>query len=213
MAEIIFALDFDDLREARDWVKKLKDELQVFKIGFQLFTRSGPKAVEMVKKLGKDVFLDLKVFDIPRTCSKAVESAAKLGCYSLTIHTLAGEEALREAKKGQKKGYPHLWGVTVLSSIAEGASLKRAERAYECGLEGVIVSGKDVKRVKDKFPHMEIVVPGVRPQSYNKEDDQKRVLTPLDAVKRGADFLVMGRPIRNANDPLKLVRTIKEEIR
>lgn len=213
MAEIIFALDFNDLNEAVEWIKELKNEISFFKIGLQMFIHYGPAAVEAVKNEGKNVFLDLKLHDIPQTCGSATYSAAQLGCYSLTIHTLSGEEALKEAKKNQINGYPHLWGVTVLSSIKEGDSLKGAEISSRCNLEGVIVSGSDVKKVKDNFTTtLKIVVPGIRPENYLRKDDQKRVLTPSDAVKKGADFLVIGRPIKESKDPVKTVQKIKQEI-
>ncbi len=213
MAEIIFALDFDDLNQAAELVKELKGEINFFKIGLELFIRYGPKAVEMVKNEGKSVFLDLKFHDIPVTCAKATKSAACMGCYSITIHISSGEEALKQAKMGQVNGYPHIWGVTVLSSIKEGDSIEKACLANNQNIEGVIVSGKDVQKVKNRFPDLEIVVPGIRPVDYSKKDDQKRILTPEEAVKLGADFLVIGRPIRNSQDPLKTVQNIKKSVK
>jgi orotidine-5'-phosphate decarboxylase len=204
VAEIIFALDYDDLNQAREMVKELKSEIKYFKVGLQLFSRYGPKAVEMIKRENSNVFLDLKVHDIPQICSKVVSFAADAGCYSMTMHIQAGNTALEFAKKNQTKGFPHIWGVTVLSSIREGDSLLRARKAQRYGLEGVIVSGKDVSRVKKNFPRLEIVVPGIRPAKYGKKDDQKRVLTPSRAAGKGADFLVIGRPIKEAADPLKM---------
>ena len=212
MAEIIFALDFDDLGEASGWVKNLKKDLKFFKIGFQLFLRYGPKAVEMVRREDREVFLDLKIFDIPRTCREAVRAASAMGCYSLTVHPSAGEEALREAAQARTSGRPHLWGVTVLSSSPDGSSSPPAELSRRLGLDGLIVSGRDVAKIRKLFPSMEITSPGIRPAGYAGADDQKRVLTPLEAAEAGADFLVMGRPIKNAEDPARLVREIKEEI-
>ncbi|MFC2061753.1 orotidine-5'-phosphate decarboxylase [Elusimicrobiota bacterium] len=211
MAEIIFAMDIDDLGQAREWVEELAPEINFFKIGLQLFTLYGPEAVKIVQARGKNVFLDLKINDIPNTCAKATEAAAKLGCYSLTIHISAGEEALKSSVSGREDAKPHLWGVTILSSIGTGNSLERARIAKDCGLDGVIVSGDDVETVRSNFSDLELVVPGIRPADSNT-DDQKRVLTPKEAVEKGADFLVIGRPIRNSSDPLKLVRQIKTEI-
>ncbi|MFC2091659.1 orotidine-5'-phosphate decarboxylase [Elusimicrobiota bacterium] len=213
MTQIIFALDYDDLGKAREKVRELKEELNFFKIGYQLFTRYGPKAVEMVKEEGQNVFLDLKLHDIPHICAAATKNAAETGCYSLTIHIQAGTEALKYAKEAQVEGFPHLWGVTVLSSIAEGNSIQRARTAAECNIEGVIVSGKDVEETKTKFPALEVVVPGIRPSSYITKDDQKRILTPSQATEKGADFLVIGRPIRESKDPIETVRKIKQEIK
>ncbi|MCP4652663.1 MAG: orotidine-5'-phosphate decarboxylase [Candidatus Omnitrophica bacterium] len=212
MAEIIFALDFNDLDRARDQVRLLKKEINFFKIGLQLFTLYGPKAVEMVKKEGGNVFLDLKLHDIPQTCALATKAAASLGCYSITIHIEAGNEALKLSKEAQIDGFPHLWGVTILSSISQGDSVARAQQADSSRLEGVIVSGKDVQNITNNFSNFEIVVPGIRPVEYSKTDDQKRVLTPAEAVNRGADFLVIGRPIREAKDPLETVKKIKQSI-
>ncbi|MFW6134529.1 MAG: orotidine-5'-phosphate decarboxylase [Elusimicrobiota bacterium] len=212
MAEIIFALDFDKLSEAENWVNKLKYEIDFFKIGLQLFTRYGPPSVEMIKRYNKKVFLDLKVHDIPKISAKAVEFAAKAGCYSITIHIQAGKSALQWAKKSRINGFPHIWGVTLLSSLTQGTSMERAQLASDCQIDGVIVSGEDVEEVSNKFPELEIVVPGIRPSSYNKKDDQKRTLTPKQAVDKGADFLVIGRPIKESSDPIQTVRNIKEEL-
>lgn len=210
MAEIIFALDFDDLNQAVEWVQQLKQEIKFFKIGLQLFTRYGPKAVKTVREQGVDVFLDLKLHDIPNTCAMAVKAAADLGCYSITIHVQAGAEALSRAKMNQDNGHPHLWGVTVLSSMENGDSMAMARLANSQQIEGLIVSGRDIANVRKEFPGMEVVVPGIRPADYNKKDDQKRVLTPEEAVKMGADFLVIGRPIKEAENPLKTVQAIKK---
>jgi orotidine-5'-phosphate decarboxylase len=212
VAQIIFALDYDNINEAREKVKELKSEIEIFKIGLQLFTQHGPKAVEMVKNEGSNVFLDLKLHDIPKTCAMAARAAAQLGCFAITMHIQAGAEALSEARKCQIDGLPHIWGVTVLSSIKEGDSLQRAQIANESKINGVVVSGHDVIRVREKFPELELVVPGIRPSDYIKKDDQKRVLTPGEAVKRGADYLVIGRPIKEAANPLLTVQRIKEEI-
>ncbi|MFH1416175.1 MAG: orotidine-5'-phosphate decarboxylase [Elusimicrobiota bacterium] len=212
MAEIILALDYDDIRQAGEIVSGLKNDITYFKIGLQLFSRYGPRAVEMVKAEGKEVFLDLKYHDIPRTCRAACIAAADLGCYSATIHIQAGPEALESAQKARKNGFPRLWGVTILSSIQSGNSYAAAETADKAGLQGLIVSGKDVADIRSAFPDMDIVVPGIRPSGYLKQDDQKRVMTPSEAVENGADFLVIGRPITEADDPVEAARAIKEEM-
>ncbi len=211
MAEIIFALDFENLSEAESWVKKLKGEINFFKIGLQLFIRYGPEAVRMVQKHGAEVFLDLKIHDIPSICAKAVASAAETGCFSTTIHIAATSEALNSACAARTSGRPRIWGVTVLSSAKQGNSLDAASQAFLCGLNGVVVSGADLKKVKDSFPQLECVVPGIRPASYALKDDQKRILTPSEAVSCGADYLVIGRPIRNAENPLETVKEIKKD--
>lgn len=212
MSKLIFALDFDRLEEAAEWVELLKNEIKIFKIGLQLFTRYGPEALKMLQKQGVDIFLDLKIHDIPSISSKAVEFAADRGCYSTTLHVQAGEAALRRALSSKKKSLPRIWGVTVLSSSNKGNSLQPAKIASDCGLDGVVVSGEDLKKVKDSFPHLECVVPGIRPSSYKGRDDQKRVLTPAEAVKRGADYLVLGRAIRNAPNPIETLKEIKKDV-
>jgi len=212
MSLIISALDFDDLGKAQELVKTLKSEIAYFKIGFQLFTRYGPKAVEMVRNEDGEVFLDLKIHDIPKITAAVTQFAASAECYAMTVHVQSGEEAMRAAKRSQVNGLPHLWGVTVLSSIEDGDSVSRAAVAYNCGFEGVIVSGNDVENVRNRFPELEIVTPGIRPAGYGKKDDQKRILTPADAAGKGADFLVIGRPIIESDDPLNTVRQIKKEI-
>ncbi|MBN2406594.1 MAG: orotidine-5'-phosphate decarboxylase [Elusimicrobia bacterium] len=213
MAKIIFALDYDNLDEAMEKVRILKPEIEYFKIGLQLFTLYGPEAVRRVQAEGGRVFLDLKLHDIPQTCMLATKAAAELGCFSMTIHISAGREALIGSRKAQIEGFPNLWGVTVLSSMPETEdSLEKAAIAQESGLDGVIVSGKDVEKIKKNFPGLTVTVPGIRPADYSKKDDQKRVLTPKEAAGKGADFLVIGRPIKNSADPVGLVKSIKKEI-
>jgi len=210
-AEIIFALDYPTLGEASAAVKLLNKEITFFKVGLQLFTACGPRAVRMIREAGGEVFLDLKIHDIPATCRGAVKSVSKLGCYSTTIHVQAGREALEEAGKDRKNGTPRLWGVTVLSSLSSGSPMEAAQKANDSNIEGVVVSGSQVKKVKSAFPNLEIIVPGIRPEGFEKSD-QKRVLTPSEAVRSGADYLVIGRPIRKAPDPLSAARKIKREI-
>jgi orotidine-5'-phosphate decarboxylase len=212
VAQIIFALDYDNLAEAQAKVKELKNEITIFKIGLQLFTLYGPKAVKMVTNENRKVFLDLKLHDIPQTCRMAAAAAAKLGCFAITVHISAGADVLNRVKESRINGFPHIWGVTVLSSINEGNSIERAEIAQKQKINGVIVSGRDVHEVKTRFPELEIVVPGIRPSDYIKKDDQKRVLTPAQAVEQGADYLVIGRPIKEAKDPVTYVRKIKKEM-
>jgi len=195
MARIIFALDFDNLKIAERYVKKFKKHIDFFKIGFQLFTKYGPDSIKMVKNEGKEVFLDLKLFDIPEICATAVKNAAELGCYSITLHLLAGEKAVIYSKKAQIKGKPHIWGVTILSSL-KGDSLKLARIGAKHNIEGFIVSGRDIEMVKGHFPDKEIVTPGIRPRGFSG-GEHKKILTPEKAVKLGSNFLVIGRKIQN----------------
>ncbi len=211
MAKIIIALDFDNLQKASTYLNSLKKEANIFKIGLQLFTRYGPRAVEMVKKEGAEVFLDLKIHDIPSISAKAVEFASEAGCYSTTVHIQAGPAALKRAVEAKKRGNPRIWGVTVLSSMPEGDSMGLAKTASLCGLDGLIVSGEDLKKVKERYPELKCAVPGIRPAGYNGKDDQERVLTPAGAVERGADYLVIGRAVRDSDDPLQTLKEIKKD--
>lgn len=210
MAQIILALDFTGLKEAEGMVRTLKKHITFYKVGLELFTRCGPDAVKMVKDHGCDVFLDLKLHDIPNTMAGGVAAASALGARSITLHTAAGSEALRQAKSAQSGGLPRLWGVTILSSLGGGTGIPEAERASGAGLEGVVASGEGVGAIRARFPGLEIVVPGIRP-SWSLTDDQKRVLTPAEAVDGGADYLVIGRPISRSDDPLgSAIRILKE---
>ncbi len=210
MAELIVALDFPSLSRAAEMVDTLRKEVSFFKVGLELFTRCGPDAVKMVRDRGCDVFLDLKIHDIPNTAAGAVRSAANLGCRSLTIHAASGREALKAAAGARESGAPLLWGVTLLSSIDGGDGSELAALAFEAGLDGVIASGEGVVSVKKSFPRLQIITPGIRPRGGDA-DDQKRVLTPAQAVRAGADFLVVGRPVTRAGDPAAAAALIKEE--
>ncbi len=197
---LILALDVEDLKTAKKFVRNLSPYINIFKIGSILFTREGPVVVEMVKKLNRKVFLDLKYHDIPNTVGMAVKSARDLGVDMLTIHTSGGTEMMREAVKN--KGSIVLFGVTVLTSIdkkilksqigvnrdVRSQVVRLAKMARSAGLDGVVASGNEIELVrKASGRNFLIVVPGVRP-SGEAAGDQKRVVTPGDALKRGADF-------------------------
>jgi len=200
----------------------------MFKVGGQLFTSEGPKAVEKLADLGFDVFLDLKFHDIPNTVAHAVAAAARLpGVRLMTLHASGGLDALRAAREavGSKKNRPALLGVTVLTSFdlatlrqigMEGSLESRvialAQLAKDAGLDGVVTSAYEAPAVRRTFgPDFKILVPGVRPASA-AANDQSRVATPGDAVRAGADFLVVGRPITAAKDPRAAALQISEEI-
>ncbi len=214
----------------------------MFKINIQLFTAAGPAAVEKLRQLGPEIFLDLKYHDIPKTVSGAVSAACTLpGVRLLNIHTLGGIEMMRAAataldsSKLPKAQRPKLLGVTILTSmdnsalgevgIAGPASrrvVKLARLAQDAGLDGVVASPQEVRAVRRACgKDFLIVVPGVRPQvgggptrgKRQKSDDQARVATPTEAIRDGADYLVMGRPITGAPDPESAARAIVEEIK
>ncbi|MCM8780575.1 MAG: orotidine-5'-phosphate decarboxylase [Candidatus Omnitrophica bacterium] len=221
--KIIVALDVDSLREARYFVDKLYPQVKIFKVGSQLFTACGPAAVKMVQRKGAKVFLDLKFCDIPNTVSKAVESAKDLGVYMLTVHTFgASRQALRaavEAAKGVNS--PIIIGVTLLTSLDKKTLNKLgvnrlittevlvlAQIAKEEGLDGIVCSPREIQYIRRRFGKEFIIVsPGIRPKGARR-DDQKRFTTANEAISAGADFIVVGRPILEAKDPLKAVEEL-----
>ena len=227
---LIVPLDVMTLGEEKELLDKLGSVVEFYKIGCTLFTSTGPKAVEEVKKRGFKVFLDLKYFDIPSVVAKAVESLVKLDVEIFTIHTLGGFELMESVVKVlcNMPHKPIALGVTVLTSINEaflrdvlGTSDvtveeevgRLAELARSAGLDGVVASAFEIERIKricgDDFI---VLTPGIRPEGAEKFD-QKRVYTPKEAIKKGADYIVVGRPIINSKEPAKVAEKIIEEIR
>jgi orotidine-5'-phosphate decarboxylase len=200
----------------------------MFKVGSQLFTSEGPKAVEKLSGLGFDIFLDLKFHDIPNTVAHAVAAAVRLpGVRLMTLHASCGLDALRAAREaaGNKKNRPALLGVTVLTSFdlatlhqigmegsLESRVLALAQLARDAGLDGVVTSAYEAAAVRRTFgPQFKILVPGVRPATA-EANDQSRVATPGDAARAGADYMVVGRPITAAKDPREAALQIAREI-
>ena len=230
--KIIFALDVEHFSEAQQWVKLLKNQVGVFKVGKQLFTHAGPKVIDMILAKEQKVFLDLKFHDIPNTVAKAGEEATKHNVTLFNLHALGGFEMMKktvEASRAVAKtlGVPRplILAVTILTSMDEGAIKevgiqgpileqvgRLASLALKAGMDGVVASPQEIsiirERCGDKFL---IVTPGIRMPSA-KSDDQKRTLSPREAIAAGADYLVIGRPIKEAKDPLEAVRKIVEDI-
>jgi len=230
---IIFALDVGTWEEAERFVEELREWVWGFKIGKELFTWMGPKAVEMVQERGGKVFLDLKYHDIPSTVAKAAAMATRLRVSMFNLHALGGLEMMRAAveaaqEEAEKEGLlpPTILGVTVLTSLqsrdlrAVGIALSLEEEvvqlaalAQQAGLDGVVASPLEVKPLRKACGEdLVIVTPGVRPDK-GRRHDQARVMTPAEAIKAGADYVVIGRPIKEAPDPLKATKKILEEIR
>jgi len=193
----------------------------MLKIGLELFWAEGPRCVREISALGP-VFVDCKLHDIPNTVERAAANVARLGVAMLNVHALGGEAMMRAAVAGAERGAeegghpkPLVIAVTVLSSyageeLASPASL--AFEARESGLDGVVVSGDDVRDVRDACGEgFLLVVPGIRPAGSNG-DDQVRILTPAEAMAKGADYLVVGRPITGASDPVGAARSILASI-
>jgi orotidine-5'-phosphate decarboxylase len=229
---VIVALDLETADEARDIIAQLGSDSAAFKIGLQLFTAAGPAFVREVATHHK-IFLDLKFHDIPNTVAKAGIEAARLGVWMFNVHASGGAQMMRDtvrevaaACEREALKRPLIIGVTVLTSSdantlretgiersAEGQVLHLAHLAAECGLDGVVASPMEVAAIKSsiKKPGFLIVTPGVRP-GFGTNDDQKRVMTPRQAVSEGSNFLVIGRPILQADDRAATLKRICEEI-
>ncbi|MHB8110268.1 MAG: orotidine-5'-phosphate decarboxylase [Syntrophorhabdaceae bacterium] len=229
---IILALDVDRFEEAQNLVLQFKDYVGMFKVGKQLFTQCGPKIVDYIKFKNSRVFLDLKYHDIPNTVAKASIEAARLGVDLLNVHASGGftmmneaKRALIEAGKNPDIQRPKIIGVTVLTSLDDN-ELKRigfdipvleltrklASLAKEAGLDGVVAGGSEIEMIRETCgPDFLIVTPGVRVEET--KDDQKRTITPAEAIRRGASYIVLGRAVRDAADPKALLKKITLEIR
>jgi len=230
---LVLALDVDDFKKAEELVSKLSDYVGVFKVGSQLFTAEGAKVVNMINERGGKVFLDLKFHDIPNTVARAAEVATKLGVYIFNIHTSGGYEMMKAAAEASKKislalgiRKPLILGVTLLTSINQeilekDLGIKRrleeqvvhlAKLTKAAGLDGVVASSWEIKEIKKACGEdFVILTPGIRPAG-KPSDDQKRVMTPREAIKLGADFLVIGRPIRNVSNPVEAAKEILREM-
>jgi orotidine-5'-phosphate decarboxylase len=218
-SQIILALDVNTLEEAESFVDKLYPKIKIFKVGSHLFTAYGPKIIELLHKRGAEVFLDLKYFDIPNTVAGAVAAAVKLKVKMLTLHISGGQEMLEAAVESAKQqaqtlkvARPLLIGVTVLTSQQTKPQevLTLAKQAIACGLDGVVCSVHEAAALREKIKKDFILVtPGIRPDDSNK-DDQKRTATVSEAVNAGSNFLVIGRPILKADDPLAAMKKLLE---
>jgi orotidine-5'-phosphate decarboxylase len=221
LAKVILALDVDDFGQAKYFVNKLFPKIRIFKVGIHLFTACGPKVIEYIRSKGAEVFLDLKFFDIPNTVASAVREAVRLKVKMLTMHILGDEEMLRRARQAAvdesrrlRIKRPLLIGVTVLTS-KEASSCDvytLAKMGLECGLDGVVCSAQEARylrlNIKGKFF---LVTPGIRHEGM-QHNDQRRTATAREAVRSGSDFLVVGRPILKASNPLQAAENILEEL-
>ena len=229
---IIFALDVAHFSDAQRFVGLLKDRVGLFKVGKQLFTHAGPKVIEMIQQKGQRTFLDLKFHDIPNTVAKASQEATRLNVAMFNVHAMGGREmmgaaaeATRSTAKDLRIQKPVVLAVTVLTSLdsqalketgigspVEEQVARLARLAEQAGLNGVVASPQEIQLIRKTCgKDFLIVTPGVRPRETAK-DDQKRVMTPREAIEAGADYLVIGRPIQHAKDPVEAVARIVEEI-
>jgi orotidine-5'-phosphate decarboxylase len=222
--KIIVALDVPTKREALNLVEKLRDQMSFFKIGLQLYTAEGPGIVRAVSATGSKVWLDLKLHDIPNTVGRAVESASRLGLQMLTIHLSGGSEMVRAATAARANNML-LLGVTVLTNSTEETLreigihgkvddqvLRLAKLGVEAGIDGVVASPHEIKTLRREFgDKIKIAVQGIRP-SWAEPGDQKRFMTPRQALDAGADYIGIGRPITRHPNPHEAVARILNEL-
>jgi orotidine-5'-phosphate decarboxylase len=228
--KVIFALDVHGLESIDRWAELLTGKIGMFKVGKELFTACGPAAVKAVQRHGGQVFLDLKYHDIPNTVASAMVEAAHLGVQLANLHALGGAEMMETAANAVHKQFsaterPRLLAVTILtSSTAETLKqvgieypvqdmvVRLARLAKASGMDGVVASPLEIGLIREACgPDFLIVTPGVRP-SFAAVDDQKRIMAPGEAVAAGADYLVIGRPIAKAADPVQAAELIADEI-
>ena len=225
--ELILVLDAQSPREVTPALRQLQGTVRWVKIGLEMFTACGPDCVREIAGLGFKVFLDLKLHDIPNTVAKSVESVAKLPIGMLTLHTGGGREMMQWAARAQQQHAPSLLllGVTVLTSMSEtglgetgvtGTPAQQVVRlgrlAVDAGLRGLVCSPLEIAPLRAALPaDVALVTPGIRPRDA-KADDQSRVMTPGEAARAGASYLVVGRPIFKAPDPVAAARAILAEL-
>src|SRR5690606_16668077 len=228
MTNVIVALDLHDAAEALALVDRVGPAVQYYKVGSQLFTAAGPDVVRELRARDKKVFLDLKYHDIPHTVARAVEAAARLGVDLLTLHVSGGSAMLQAARDAAGPDGPRLIGVTILTSAAaadieevwgkELRSLREevsrlAALAADAGLQGVVASALEADVLKRRHgTEFLVLTPGVRPQGA-VIGDQIRTATPAAAARAGADFIIVGRPVLTAEQPVEVVQAILDEIR
>ncbi|MGE5455074.1 MAG: orotidine-5'-phosphate decarboxylase, partial [Methylocystaceae bacterium] len=229
---ITVALDVDTREQALALASQLKDEVGVFKIGMQLFNSAGPALVQEIAALGRPVFVDLKFHDIPNTVAAAGRVITRLGASIFNVHAAGGREMMRQVRQAVdeeadrlQQTRPLILAVTVLTSIDQQAVnsdlqvqlpvaelvVKWAQMAQEAGMDGVVASPREITAIRTACGEGFIILtPGVRP-TWSETNDQKRVMTPREAYQAGADYLVVGRPITSAPDPVEAARRIAEE--
>ncbi|CAM4221438.1 orotidine-5'-phosphate decarboxylase [Pseudoalteromonas ostreae] len=227
--KVLIALDYDDQQTALNFVKQLSPDTCRLKVGKEMFTYFGPAFVKELIDLGFDVFLDLKFHDIPNTVAKAVTAAAKMGVWMVNVHASGGVEMMTKAKQALEQfgdKAPLLIAVTVLTSM-DAAELSRlgvdktpeqqviylAKLAKESGLDGVVCSAQEAKQLKSLLGNdFKLVTPGIRPAGSDA-GDQKRIMTPKQAIEDGSDYLVVGRPITQAADPVATLKEINDSLK
>jgi orotidine-5'-phosphate decarboxylase len=220
-ARLALALDVDDLVEATRLARQMKDWFGVAKVGLELYTAAGPDAIGSLVDLGYEVFCDLKLYDIPNTVERTAHVLGALGVSYLTLHAHGGPSVLRAGVEGLAQGAdnaglpaPKALAVTVLTSDADAPPHimpKRAAIAVEAGCQGIVCAAEDLGDVRQLAPRLLRVVPGIRPEGSDHHD-QSRAATPGTAVREGADLLVIGRAVTQADDPVAAASAIAAEV-
>ncbi|MFW2372846.1 MAG: orotidine-5'-phosphate decarboxylase [Gammaproteobacteria bacterium] len=225
--KIIVALDYAHEKQALELVDRLDNKLCRLKVGKEMFTHLGPGFIEKLHKREFQVFLDLKYHDIPNTVARACSAAADLGIWMLNVHAFGGRQMMEASVEAiaNREHKPHLIAVTVLTSMSDAdlqemgiqytaseMALKLASMARECGLDGVVCSAQEASAMRQSLgSDFLLVTPGIRPTGASS-DDQHRIMTPADAIHAGSSYLVIGRPITQAEDPVGILRTINSDI-
>ena len=224
---IIVALDFANEKEALTLVDQLEPGRCRLKVGKELFTRLGPEFVHKLVKKDFDVFLDLKFHDIPNTVAHACQAGADLGIWMINVHAMGGRKMLEAARAAlpANSNNPKLIAVTVLTSMgaedlkeiglnhSPAEQVKRlAKLTHDCGLDGVVCSPKEIALLREDLDSsFELITPGIRPE-WSATGDQKRIMTPAQAIQSGSNYLVIGRPITQAEQPMQALEKIEKEL-
>ena len=225
--KILVALDYAEEKLALTMVDQLQPDLCRLKVGKEMFTRLGPEFIEKLHYRGFQVFLDLKYHDIPNTVARACQAAADLGVWMVNVHALGGRRMMLAAAESlaNYQQRPRLIAVTILTSMSDAdlqemgiqysasdMAVKLAQLAQQCSLDGVVCSAQEASFMRQQLgQEFLLVTPGIRP-SGSQQDDQRRIMTPADAIRAGSSYLVIGRPITQAEDPVGLLRTINSDI-
>ena len=231
--KIVLALDVDTLEDAKKLIMELKDYVGVFKVGLQIYTQNGNEIIDFMTEQGLEFFLDVKLMDIPNTVAKASENIVKRGASFFNVHTLGGAEMMKQCAQASKamadklgRKEPLILGVTILTSISDEVLsdefgiphkandfvIKLAKLAKASGLGGVVASTWEARKIKEVCgKDFKVLCPGIRPE-WSLKNDQKRAATPKVAIEEGADYLVIGRAVTAAEDKLKAMQMIYEEM-
>lgn len=231
--KIVLALDVETIEEAKELVEEMKDYTGTFKVGLQLFMGYGLEIVNYILSKNANFFLDVKLHDIPNTVKKASENIVLRGANFFNIHCTGGLEMMKSAREGAdnkakelNKKPPVILGVTMLTSISKDVmnnefkidkdvskfALELAKLAKEAGLDGVVASAVEVENIKKELgKEFKVLCPGIRPK-WSLKDDQKRIATPSEAIKRGADYIVLGRAVTKAQNRIEAMKMIYKEI-